>query len=172
MNRYPEIAAADVEMVRAAMQCVVWGVPRVSRRADTDFGYYVTELASVADRYLPRLATSWDRERIKAAARLQFKAEGFDVATADSVIERESSYRPVGVYGGSAQTALAADSSAYGIGQVTSRTYAHTPMRGYIPHSYLIHPILGGRAAAQALAYHVRLASGNVAAGLKAYRGT
>lgn len=69
------------------------------------------------------LLAKWNMTEFKKAIKWAAQIAGIDPQVMYLIMARESSYSPVGVHGHSWQTALNANSSAYGVTQVVGKTF-------------------------------------------------
>jgi hypothetical protein len=88
------------------------------------------------------------------------------------VVRHESGARPVGVYGSDPAAAIAAESTAYGVGQVTISTFQDVKHLVDWNHHDLWHPALGAITAAWVLKAKLKAHGGDLQAALDGYAGS
>jgi hypothetical protein len=105
---------------------------------------YIQRLYDQQVRYLGPLRAYWTKDRLRSVARAAASYYGVPPEWVWGLLWRESAWRPVGVYGGSATKAQAVPSNVYGMGQMLGSRYgteqAAAPAILWWAHSGLLSP--------------------------------
>lgn len=140
------------------------------------FTKYLEQLDQAFDSRKASLDAEWSKDQVRAAVVQAAAAVNLPAAARAAlwgIIVHESGGRPVGIFAGDPAKAAAANSTAYGIGQVTLTTFlAAVAKHVDWNHKDIWHPALGAISAAWVLKAKLASSGGNLRAALASYAGS